>query len=290
MSVVEFPGPARPRSGGGAVATIAVIAGVVGAVIGVFIPAVEFYVPAALGVVPIGLAVIDRGARGRAWIAVVLAAVTLAEAGYSMVQLDRAERALGAIARGEPAAVGAVGRVVTRTFGTTYVGATMSVGLSRPAVYVPSDSAMVTQQTGRAVAFTVTVGDAGNNQLFPAMGLSFHATSGNAQDQGIEDWTNNVGPSSAAILPGHSLSWTIAFSVPRDASDITVAVSSIGDGATIVFAETRGDRSGEGAVEPVHASTERSPVSVSVSAARWWPRTRPRPCTPRAAAVTAPRR
>jgi hypothetical protein len=120
-------------------------------------------------------------------------------------------------------------------FGGRYDGPTLSIGLSKPVPYTPSNSAFVQQSTGRAVAFNISVSDNDKTQSFPAMDLNVQATSGSTQDQAIQDSAKNVGLSSATILPGHSLTWELAFAVPKNATDITVQVSSLGGGKTIVF-------------------------------------------------------
>lgn len=126
--------------------------------------------------------------------------------------------------------------IINVPFGGRYDGPTLSVGLSKPVAYSPSSSAMVQQSTGRAVAFNISITDNTKDQSFPAMAMSTQATSGSTQDQPIEDSAKNVGTSMATILPGHSLTYEIAFSVPQDAKDITVQVSSMAGGKTIVFA------------------------------------------------------
>ncbi|HEY4460344.1 MAG TPA: hypothetical protein VGN81_38900 [Pseudonocardiaceae bacterium] len=107
--------------------------------------------------------------------------------------------------------------------------------MSKPVPYVPSDSALVQQQTGRAVTFDITVSDRDPAQSFSLMALNYQVTAGNTQDQEIQDSANDVGTSIATVLPGKSLTWKVAFSVPANGSDITVAVSSMGGGKTIVF-------------------------------------------------------
>lgn len=171
--------------------------------------------------------------RHRAWFcaaATALAALTLTACSMP---------ATGTVSTGGAASApvqAADSNLVNVPLGGSYKGPTLSIGLSKPTAYTPSESAMVTQQTGRAVAFNLSVTDNATAQSFPAMALSYQATSGSTQDQSIEDSANNVGSSTATILPGHSLTWAIAFSVPKDATDITVQVSSIGGGKTIVFA------------------------------------------------------
>jgi hypothetical protein len=238
MSYVDYPNPTpvQPRSSRRVVATIGLVIGGLGALLGLFTPAFVFFVPAVFGVVTIVLAIIGYDAQVRAWISLVFAAICLAEAAYGFVHLDKAAHELNALATNFPSTSTSTGsRIVDLKFGTTYTGTTLSVGLSKPAAYSPSEYAFTQQQTGRAVAFTITVADTDRTQPFPAMDLDYQATSGNTQDQSIEDSANNVGTAMATILPGHTLAWQIAFSVPKNATDITVAVSSMGGDKTVVF-------------------------------------------------------
>jgi hypothetical protein len=216
----------------------AVVIGGIGAGLGIFTPAYEFYVPAVLGLAAIVLAIVGFTARGRAWTAMALGALALLEAVYGVAQVSKAEHALDAISNGPATFAGSQSQgsqIVREKFGTSYTGSTLSIGLSKPTAYSPSDSAMIQQQTGRAVAFNITVADNTKDQPLPAMELTIQAQSGSTLDQEIEDSANNVGSSLATILPGKSLSWEIAYSVPKGATDITVQVSAMGPGKTIVF-------------------------------------------------------
>jgi hypothetical protein len=65
--------------------------------------------------------------------------------------------------------------------------------------------------------------------------LGIQAVSGSTQDAQVTDPANNVGASSATVLPGRSLVWQIAFTVPATAHDITVQVSPVDGGRTVVF-------------------------------------------------------
>lgn len=125
--------------------------------------------------------------------------------------------------------------LVNVPFGSGYDGPTLAVALSKPAAYSPSRSAFVQNSTGRAVAFNISITDKDASQPMPAMAINVQATSGDTQDQEIQDSANNVGTSTSTILPGHSLTWEIAFSVPKAATEITVQVRSLGGGKTIVF-------------------------------------------------------
>lgn len=221
-TVTIAPPPVRAR---GTVATVAVVAGVVCAAVGLLTPAVEFYAPAAFGVVVIVLAIIGFEARGRAWTALALGGLILAEAVYGVAQLGRVEHELGSLVDGAR-----TGAIVDLAFGTTYDGTPVSVGLSRPVAYLPSESA---SRTGRAVTFNIAVTNR-DARPFPVRSLDIQAFSGMTQDEDIEDGANNVGTSSATLLPGRSLVWQIAFAIPKDAEDITVQIGST-DKATLVF-------------------------------------------------------
>lgn len=134
-----------------------------------------------------------------------------------------------------PGSLSGGGNLVNVPLGGRYDGPTLSIALSKPVAYSPSSSAFVQQSTGRAVAFNISVSDNDKTQPFPAMALNIQATSGSTQDQAIEDSARSVGTSTATILPGHSLTYEIAFAVPQNATDITVQVASLGGGKTIVF-------------------------------------------------------
>lgn len=138
---------------------------------------------------------------------------------------------------GAPAAPVPAGNsnIVQLPFGGSFNGTALQIGLSKPVAYTPSDSAFITQNTGRYLAFNLTVGDRTADQSFPAMAISVQAESGSTQDQAVEDSANNIGVSTATILPGKALTWEVAFSVPATAHDVTVQVTSTGGGKVIVF-------------------------------------------------------
>ena len=119
--------------------------------------------------------------------------------------------------------------------GGAFDGNVLMIGLSKPVAYTPSDTAFVSGTIARAVAFNITVTDRSATQSLPAQALTLQGQSGSTQDQEIEDTAKNVGDSDATILPGKTLTWEVAFSVPADAHDITVQVASTGGGKTIVF-------------------------------------------------------
>lgn len=226
-TVTIAPLPARPH---GTVATVAVVVGAVCAVVGWLTPAVEFYVPAAFGAVVIVLAIIGFEARGRAWAALVLGGLILAEAVYGVAQLTKVEHEFGS-----PVDTPRAGTIVNLAFGTTYDTKPLSIGLSRPVTYVPTPSA-TGRRTGRAVTFNIAVTNR-DTRSFPVHSLTVQAFCGNTQDGDIEDSANNVGPSSAILLPGRSLVWQIAFAIPKDARDISIQIAAT-TSATVVFTGT----------------------------------------------------
>jgi hypothetical protein len=67
------------------------------------------------------------------------------------------------------------------------------------------------------------------------LAFRLHATAGDTQNCEIQDSANDVGSPTATILSGKSLTWKRAFSVSTDGKEITVQVSSVGGGKTIVF-------------------------------------------------------
>jgi hypothetical protein len=117
--------------------------------------------------------------------------------------------------------------IVSLGLDNTYDGATLTVGLSRPVAY----AGVVGR---RAVTFNIAVTNR-DATPFSLASLGIQAASGSAQDAQITDPANNVGASSATVLPGRSLVWQIAFTVPAAADDITVQVSPVDGGRTVVF-------------------------------------------------------
>jgi hypothetical protein len=116
--------------------------------------------------------------------------------------------------------------VVNQGLDTTYQGTTLAVGLSRPVAYAAVGR--------RAVTFNVAVTNRDSAPLSLAS-LGIQAVSGSTEDAQLTDPATNVGASSAIVLPGRSLVWQIAFTIPAAAHDITVQVSPVDGGRTVVF-------------------------------------------------------
>jgi hypothetical protein len=125
-------------------------------------------------------------------------------------------------------------RLVNLPLDSTYNGPTLSVGLSRPVAYRPSSLADIGQWTGRAVTFNVAVANNAAAEPFSVASLAVEATSGTTQDSQVTDVVRDIGSSTATVLPGRSLVWQIAFTVPADAPDITVTVTPVA-GGTVAF-------------------------------------------------------
>jgi hypothetical protein len=121
--------------------------------------------------------------------------------------------------------------IVSQGLDTTYEGVTLAVGLSRAVAYTPSGPAVVGR---RAVTFNIAVANR-DQAPFSLVSLGIQAVSGNTEDAQFADPANDVGASSATVLPGRSLVWQIAFTVPATAHDITVQVSPVDGGRTVVF-------------------------------------------------------
>jgi hypothetical protein len=122
------------------------------------------------------------------------------------------------------------------TWGQQYKGASLSTALGAPAPYTPSRMAFVGgAKIERAVALDITVTNGSKDQPMPSMALSIQGTSGGAQAEKIYDSGGGIDQPTADILPGKSLSWKVAFSVPKDATELTVQVSSLGGGKTVYF-------------------------------------------------------
>jgi hypothetical protein len=121
--------------------------------------------------------------------------------------------------------------IVNQGLDTTYDGVTLAVGLSRPVAYTPSGPAVAGR---RAVTFNIAVANR-DHAPFSLASLDVQAASGTTQDLQLTDPADGVGASSATVLPGRSLVWQIAFTVPVTAHDITVQVSPVDGGRTVVF-------------------------------------------------------
>ena len=117
--------------------------------------------------------------------------------------------------------------IVNLRLDTTYDGTSLSVGLSRPVAYPAGGR--------RAVTFNIAVANRTAATPFSLASLDIQADSGNTQDAQLTDPANGVGASSATVLPGRSLVWQIAFTVPAAAHDITVQVSPVDGVRTVVF-------------------------------------------------------
>lgn len=123
------------------------------------------------------------------------------------------------------------------TWGQQYNGASLSTALGAPAPYTPSRMAFIGgAKIERAVGLDITVTNNSPDKPMPTMALNTQGTSGGAQAEKIHDSGGGIDSPTADILPGKSLSWKIAFSVPKDATELTVQLSSLGGGKTIYFA------------------------------------------------------
>jgi hypothetical protein len=125
-------------------------------------------------------------------------------------------------------------RIVNLQLGTTYVGSTLSIGLSRAVAYAPSNTATGARPTGRAVTVNVALTNRATTPL-PLASLDIQATSGDLADGDITDPTNNVGTATATVLPGRSLVWQIAFALPASVRDITIEISPADGNQTLAF-------------------------------------------------------
>lgn len=121
-------------------------------------------------------------------------------------------------------------------FGGKWEGENMDIALSKPTSYHPSDSAFVQGNTGRAVVFNVSVTNKTKDDPLPAMLIDLDAQAGGKNAEAIEDSDNNVGSSMNEILPGKTLTWKVAFAVPKNAKDMDVQWNNASAGGnTIVF-------------------------------------------------------
>lgn len=109
-----------------------------------------------------------------------------------------------------------------QTKGTTPFGATWTsktgrkITVSKPVPYTPSSSAYIGQtiKGGHLYKITITLANPADQEAFDPSQLSFTATSGSTQVDGVTDIDANIGNEpSSTLLPGRSLTWSEAYPV-----------------------------------------------------------------------------
>lgn len=100
----------------------------------------------------------------------------------------------------------------------------VTVKLSTPETFTPSDSAFVEGSSDHYVKFTVTVKNASNERVDPVL-MYVSLASGETEGMPVYDVVNGLSsPPETAISPGDTRSWVVAFGV-TDPADLTAQVS-----------------------------------------------------------------
>ncbi|MGD9989215.1 DUF4190 domain-containing protein [Pseudonocardia sp.] len=165
---------------------------------------------------------------------ILYAAVFTAAAGAASTAADDAARAGGY-------AAGSGGTSAPVAFGQTVTVSDIGYSVSTPAAYTPSaGAAALGGEIARAVRFDVTIT---NNSATPFAFNPFvvgaKASAAGADAPQITDIQKKVGvTTSSTILPGKSLTYGVAFSVPEQKGDVQVELSPTALGSPIVFTGT----------------------------------------------------
>lgn len=167
-------------------------------------------------------------------VCVLYAAVFTAAAGAASTAANDAARAGGyAASTGGSSAPVAFGQVVTVS--------DIAYSVSTPAAYTPSSSAAsMGGDIARAIRFDVKITNNGTTPFaFNPFVVGAKATAAGADAAEITDVAKNIGATpSSTILPGKSLTYTVAFSVPKQKGDVQVELSPTALGSPIVFTGT----------------------------------------------------
>jgi len=130
---------------------------------------------------------------------------------------------------------------LTISFGQTVTVSDIAYSVSTPTAYTPSPSAAAMGgEIARAVKFDVTITNNSTSPFaFNPFAVGAKATAAGASAPDITDIQKKVGvTTSSTILPGKSLTYTVAFSVPRQKGDVQVELSPTALGSPIVFTGT----------------------------------------------------
>lgn len=131
----------------------------------------------------------------------------------------------------------------------------VTVTLSQPADYTPSDSSFDPSNAPAHVTFEVTVTNDGEEDYDPVL-LSLSAQSGSTPAEQIFDSAQGVGGSpSTTLLPGRSVTFPVAFGV-QDPTDLVVEVSPGFEYQSVVFT---------GGVTAAEEPTEEATVSAAAA-------------------------
>lgn len=122
-------------------------------------------------------------------------------------------------------------------FGQEYVGKGATLVINDPKPYKPSQLA-TGRDAARHVVLTVRATNTSQQPVHAASLANITATAGDQRATPVEDAADNgAGAPGSMILPGKSLTWRVAFGVPAEPVELTVAVQA-GDamtGETVYF-------------------------------------------------------
>lgn len=122
-------------------------------------------------------------------------------------------------------------------FGETAEFDGLTIGVSTPSPYTPSESAYIGDtKTENNVKMTVTITNTGSKPYDPVL-TSTTASSGGQEALSVTDIQNNIGlPPTTNVLPGKSVSYDVAFNV-ADPNDLQLDVTGGFEYATVTFTQ-----------------------------------------------------
>lgn len=144
-------------------------------------------------------------------------------------------------ARASGYAAGTSGTTAPVPFGQTVTVSDIAYSVSMPAAFTPSSSAAsLGGDIARAVKVDVTITNNGSTPFaFNPFVVGAKATAAGADAPAITDIEKKVGTtSSSTILPGKNITYTVAFSVPKQKGDLQVELSPSALGSPAVFTGT----------------------------------------------------
>ncbi|ODU00004.1 MAG: hypothetical protein ABS81_24670 [Pseudonocardia sp. SCN 72-86] len=238
--------PQQPRQNG--LGTAGFVLGLVGLIFS-FIPLIGI-IAWPLVIVGLVLSIVgfSRTRSGRADNkGLAIAGIVLSVAGLLMCILYAAVFTAAASSAGENAAkaggyaASTGGTTAPVAFGRTVTVSDVAYSVSTPAAYTPSSSAAsMGGDIARAIKFDVTITNNGSTPFaFNPFAVGAKATAAGTSAPDITDIRKKIGvPKSSTILPGKSLTYTVAFSVPEQKGDVQVELSPTALGSPIVFTGT----------------------------------------------------
>lgn len=159
------------------------------------------------------------------FILAIVAIIALALTGCSTPKADAADPKASAASSPEQTPASDADNGISKLGDTVTYKDGISLSVSAPAPYTPSDmsAGLVDGQSAVAIEFVLT-----NNskKAFDPTLVMATASSGGTEAAGVFDVSNQIGfPPQTSILPGSTIKWTQAFSV-ADPADITLEVQA----------------------------------------------------------------